>query len=280
MRTMDTYRGYTEYRFSSDEEMAAFYQGETPGGFPELLRNEYIYLRDPAGSIVDKLCWGGTKFRQVNTSPVKTTWMGSVTARNPEQELVLDLLRDKSTTVKLVTGKFGSGKTYLMTAAAVQMLERGKIDRVLFIRNNVQVKDVPEIGFLPGNVNDKLLWCAMPMADALGGVDGLNDMMAQGKISIVPLGMVRGRDFNNTLIFCSECENLTYEQARLIITRAANNSQVWFDGDMAQVDKPVYEKNSAIKRMIDRLSGQELFGYVQLQKTERSKTAEMADLLI
>ena len=104
-------------------------------------------------------------------------------------------------------------------------------------------------------------------------------MMGKGKIEIVPLGMIRGRDFKNSLIFCSECENLTKQQVQLIIGRVGEGSSLWFDGDTKQVDKTVFEKNSGLATMIDRLKGHHRFGYVQLQKTERSETAAMADLL-
>lgn len=274
------YKGYSEYQFGNEFDMAVFYsQRIYPYDFPALYRNEYIYLKSPSGEIIDKLKWTGEELKPINSDPIRSEFMGNIKALNNEQELAIDLLRDKNTTIKLLTGRFGSGKTYLMTAAATHLLEKNRYDKILYLRNNVQVRDVPEIGFLPGNVNDKLIGYAMPLADALGGVDGLLDQMSRQKIEIFPLGMIRGRDFKNTLIYVSECENLTIAQVKLIIGRVGNNSAVWFDGDMQQVDKPVFEKYSGLTCLVDRLKGHHLFGYVELQKTERSQTAATADLL-
>lgn len=276
---MSEYRGYTEYKFSSDEDMAKFYEGEIPSDFPFLISNEYIYLYSPDGVLVDKKKWNGIEFRSVDNSPVKTSWMGKISSRNDEQDIALDMLRDPATTIKVLTGRFGSGKTYLMTCMALSLLEKGVFEKILYLRNNVQVKDVPEIGFLPGTANDKLIGYAMPIADALGGVEGLRHMMDKSKIEIVPLGMIRGRDFKNSLILCSECENLTKQHVQLIIGRVGDGSSLWFDGDKKQVDKVKFETNSGLDELINKLKGHPLFGYVQLQKTERSKTAALADLL-
>lgn len=273
------YKGYTEYRFATEDEVAKFYEGKLPKDFPELYTNEYLYLISPTGKIIDKKKWDGTSLKPIYSIPIRTEWMGKIHPRNPEQEIAFDMLRDPNSTIKLLTGRFGSGKTYLMTCAALSLLEKGVFERLLYLRNNVQVKDVPDIGFLPGDANDKLIGYAMPLADALGGIDGLHHMMGKGKIEIVPLGMIRGRDFKNSLIFCSECENLTKQQVQLIIGRVGEGSSLWFDGDTKQVDKTVFEKNSGLATMIDRLKGHHRFGYVQLQKTERSETAAMADLL-
>jgi predicted ribonuclease YlaK len=78
---------------------------------------------------------------------------------------------------------------------------------------------------------------------------------------------------------CSEAENLTKEHIQLIIARAAEGSQVWFDADIRQRDKAVFEKSKGIETMIERLTGHKRFGYVHLTVTERSETAAMADLL-
>lgn len=279
MRRME-YKGYTEYQFADDQSAANFYEeGILPDDFPSLYANEYVFLYSSDAALIDKRKWNGSELKIVNSMPIHTEWMGKVAPRNKEQQIALDLLRDSNTTIKVLTGRFGSGKTYLMTCMALSLLEAKVFDRILYLRNNVQVRDVPDIGFLPGDVNEKLIGYAMPLADALGGVEGLQHMIGKGKIEIVPLGMIRGRDFKNSLILCSECENLTRQQVQLIIGRVGEGSHLWFDGDKKQVDKAVFEKNNGLDCLIDKLKGHPRFGYVQLQKTERSETAAMADLL-
>ena len=96
---------------------------------------------------------------------------------------------------------------------------------------------------------------------------------------VEPLQFLRGRNFERSIIMCSEAENLTKEHIQLIIARAAEGSIVMFDADNRQRDKLIFEKSKGIETMIERFKGNELFGYVHLVKGERSETAAMADLL-
>ena len=120
---------------------------------------------------------------------------------------------------------------------------------------------------------------AMPMADYLGGKDELNEMLEAGSIELENLGALRGRSWDNTIIYCSEAENFTKEHIQLLIGRVGKNTQLWINGDYRQVDGKVFEANNGLMMAIERLKGQRLFGFVKLHKVERSDTAALADLL-
>ena len=94
-----------------------------------------------------------------------------------------------------------------------------------------------------------------------------------------PLLHIRGRSFENCLIYVCEAQNITTEIAKLIISRIGENSELWLNSDTHQVDNKVYEKDNGIIKMIDRLSGNKLFGYVYLPKKERGEVANLATLL-
>ena len=166
-----------------------------------------------------------------------------------------------------------------MCSAAVDLIEHGKYDKIVYIRNNIEVKDSKPIGFLPGTYNEKMLPFAMPLADHLGNIDGLSLMISGGKIEVVHLGFVRGRDIKNSIIICSEAENLTKEHIQLLLGRVGEGSTIWLNGDFKQCDAAVFERNSGLMVAVDKLKGHHRFGYVKLLKTERSETAAMADLL-
>lgn len=141
------------------------------------------------------------------------------------------------------------------------------------------MKNSKPIGYLPGNYKDKLLPFAMVLADHLGGVDGLEYMIGQGKVEIVHLGFIRGRDIKNSIIICSEAENMTKEHIQLLLGRVGEGSSLWINGDYKQVDDKVFMENSGLITAVDKLKGHPRFGFVKLIKTERSETAAMADLL-
>lgn len=166
-----------------------------------------------------------------------------------------------------------------MCSVAIDLLEHNKFEKIVYVRNNIEVKNSKPIGYLPGSYNEKLLPFAMPLADHLGGVDGLSLMVSHGQIEIVHLGFIRGRDIKNSIIICSEAENLTKEHIQLLLGRVGEGSALWMNGDFKQCDAEIFERNSGLMVAVDKLKGHPRFGYVKLLKTERSETAAMADLL-
>ena len=166
-----------------------------------------------------------------------------------------------------------------MLAHALDLIKQEKMRKMVWIRNGVKVKNAADIGLLPGPADDKMMPYAMPIADHVGGKENLLRLIAEEKIELENLGALRGRSWNDTIIYCSEAENLTKEHVQLLIGRVGEGSELWMNGDYRQVDGKVFETNNGLMTAIDRLKGRELFGYVKLQKTERSITASLADLL-
>ena len=195
------------------------------------------------------------------------------------QELASDMLQDKTSTVKLVTGTWGTGKTMSLVVAALEAVEKGEFEKIIWVRNNVQVKDTDQIGALPGDEHAKLLPYLGPMMDHVGGADGIDLLISHGQLEVIPLAFLRGRSIRNAIIISSEAENLTKEHIQLLLGRVDKGSNLWMDADLKQRDRAVFEKSAGIETMIDRLKGEKLFGYVHLVKSERSETARLADKL-
>lgn len=274
---MEEYLGYREI-IPTDDELNAVFQPNGDNLFG-CLPNEYLIAKDNDGNILELLKCTNDKMTKVPFKTITSKFLGKIKPRNTHQQLAIDLLYDTDTTVKIITGKFGTGKDFLMCAAAIDLLERGKYEKIVYVRNNIEVKNSKPIGFLPGNYNEKMMPFAMPMADHLGGADGLDLMLGQGQIEIVHLGFIRGRDIKNSIIFCSEAENMTKEHIQLLLGRVGEGSALWINGDFKQCDGEIFRNNSGLLTAVDKLKGHPRFGYVKLQKTERSETAAMADLL-
>lgn len=275
---MSEYFGFRQ-AVMSDEEIAAFYENSEAFGSFDCLINEYLLIQNRFGEDVDQYRWSGSEFVKVPFKQINSRFVGKIKPRNLQQQLALDLLYNNDITVKVLTGKFGTGKDYLMASAAIDLIERGKYERLLWVRNNVEVKNSKPIGYLPGEYKDKLMPFAMPLADHLGGVESLELMIVQGKVEIVHLGFIRGRDIRNAIIMCSEAENLTKEHVQLLLGRVGDGSSLWINGDYKQVDGEVFRSNNGLMTAVDKLKGHPRFGFVKLLKTERSETAAMADLL-
>ena len=274
---MDDYTGYREVELA--EENANDIYADPCLNIFGCLPNEYLIVRGPDGAAASILRCDGDVMSKIRYKTISSKFGGEIKPRNLHQRLAIDMLYNPSATVKVLTGPFGSGKDLLMSAAAVDLLEKERFEKIVYIRNNIEVKDSKPIGFLPGTSDDKLHPFAMPLADHLGGEDGLAYMVQKGLIEIVHLGFMRGRDIKNAILYCTEAENLTREHIRLLIGRVAEGSELWVNGDMEQCDGRVFSENNGLLAAIDKLKGQRLFSYVRLKKTERSATAALADLL-
>lgn len=277
VKNLDEYLGYKELTLS-DEEMSYFYC-HTNENIYDCILNEYLIIKKSDGEVVDYRKWDGNEYKAVSYKQVNSTFMGKIKPRNPQQVLAFDMLQNKDQTIKIISGKFGTGKDLIMIANALKLIEEGKYDKLIYIRNAVDVKDASAIGFLPGSKEEKLRPYAMPLADHLGGETGLDMQIMAGNIEIEHLGYIRGRDLKNAIVYCSEAENLTKEHVQLLIGRIGDGSSLWMNGDFKQTDSVVYRMNNGLLSAVEKLAGHEKFGYVQLQKTERSETAAMADLL-
>ena len=274
---MDEYRGFQEV-FSDDERLPIFYSDLTSNIF-NCRQNEHIIVYDTDGVAKDFYRWDGTKYALVGYKVIKNDYTGNVRPRNPQQRLAIDMLYNQDITVKILVGKFGTGKDYLMSSVALDLVMQGKFDKIMWVRNNVEVKNSKPLGFLPGDAFDKLLPFAMPLADHVGGRDGLERLISNQQIEVEHLGFIRGRDIKNTIIMCSEAENMTKEHVQLLLGRVGEGSALWLNGDYKQTDHKVFTENNGLMIAVDRLKGHPKFGFVKLVKTERSETAAMADLL-
>ena len=277
VKNLDEYKGYKEVTLS-DEEMSYFYLHLNENIY-NCEVNEYLIIRKSDGEVVDYRKWIGEEYKTISYKQINSHFLGKIKPRNPHQILAFDMLQNKEQTINVLSGKFGSGKDYIMIANALKLIEEGKFEKLLYIRNAIGVKDASEIGFLPGSKLEKLLPYAMPLADHLGGQTGLELQMMQGTIEIEHLAYMRGRDIKNTIIYVSEAENLTKEHVQLLIGRVGDGSSLWMNGDFKQTDSALFRMNNGLLSVVQKLVGHDKFGYVQLQKTERSETAAMADLL-
>ncbi|RZJ45964.1 MAG: PhoH family protein [Brevundimonas sp.] len=137
----------------------------------------------------------------------------------------------------LALGPAGTGKTYLAVAKAVEALEAGKVGRIVLSRPAVEAGE--SIGFLPGDMEDKLAPYLRPLYDALSdrlSMKRVKQLMAEGLIEIAPIGYMRGRTLNNAFIVVDEAQNCTYVQLKMLLTRLGWHSTMVVTGDPQQSD--------------------------------------------
>jgi len=180
------------------------------------------------------------------------------------QRRLIEAIEQRNLVVAL--GPAGTGKTYLAIAKAVEALDAGKVSRIILSRPAVEAGE--SIGFLPGEMEDKLAPYLRPLYDALSdrlSMKRVRCLMAEGAIEIAPVGFMRGRTLNNAFVVIDEAQNCTYMQLKMLLTRLGWNSTMVVTGDPNQSDLlpgisglgPVAEKleavgNIAVVRLQDR----------------------------
>ncbi len=160
-----------------------------------------------------------------------------IRGQNPGQKRYLKNIRDHD--INFGIGPAGTGKTYLAVACAVQALAENEIERILLVRPAVEAGE--KLGFLPGDVGQKIDPYLRPLFDALYemlGFDRVGRLIARGTIELAPLAYMRGRTLNESFVILDEAQNTTVEQMKMFLTRIGFGSRAIVTGDITQVDLP------------------------------------------
>ena len=162
----------------------------------------------------------------------------SINARNANQKLYLSKLYSESTSIVLAIGPAGTGKTMLAVQYGIKLFQEGKVDRIVVTRPAVSVDE--DLGFLPGDLNEKMAPWTRPIFDVLGEYyqkKEIASMLEEGTIEISPLAYMRGRTFKNAYIVADEMQNATVNQMKMLLTRLGEGSKMVVTGDLAQADR-------------------------------------------
>ena len=161
-------------------------------------------------------------------------------------------------------GPAGTGKTYLSIALAVKALKEKAIKKIILSRPAVEAGE--KLGFLPGDMKDKIDPYLQPLYDALEDMIPavkLQDMMEKHIIQIAPLAFMRGRTLSDAVVILDEAQNTTSQQIRMFLTRMGMNTKMIITGDLTQIDLP-REQRSGLKEALNILEGVEGIGVVKL----------------
>ena len=160
-----------------------------------------------------------------------------IRAQTPNQQKLLDLIGKND--MVFAIGPAGTGKTYTSVALAVRALKDKQVKRIILTRPAVEAGE--NLGFLPGDLKDKLDPYMQPLYDALMDMipfDKLNSFIENGTIQIAPLAFMRGRTLDNAFVILDEAQNTTYVQMKMFLTRMGKNAKFIITGDPGQIDLP------------------------------------------
>ena len=161
-----------------------------------------------------------------------------MSARSTNQKTYLQKLQNEDTSIVFAIGPAGTGKTMLAVMHGIKMFQEGLVDKIIVTRPAVSVDE--DLGFLPGDLNEKMAPWTRPIFDVMGEYykqSDIADMLKEGIIEISPLAYMRGRTFKNAYIVADEMQNATINQMKMLLTRLGEGSKMVVTGDLAQADR-------------------------------------------
>jgi PhoH-like ATPase len=288
----EVYSGLREVVVPGDRIDAFYASGEARMPELELYPNQFVVLRDEAAASHTAI--GKHVHKEGRIVPIgkrkEAVW--GILPRNREQLFALDLLLNDEVQLVTLIGKAGTGKTLLALAAGLhKTAEEGVYHRLLVSRPIFPLGR--DIGFLPGDVNEKLKPWMQPIFDnvelLMGGIEGRgkkmhrghDELIAMGMLEIEPLTYIRGRSIPNQFLLVDEAQNLTPHEIKTIVSRAGEQTKLVLTGDPYQIDNPYVDSDSnGLTYLVEKFKSEPIAGHVTLVKGERSRLAELAANLL
>lgn len=305
----DFYRGWTRIAISandlrklSNSKIHDFLIQEQK--IEELFPNEFFVLESDNNPENNRLFrfLGGKEFKEINNIPI----ISNFSAKNIQQLMALDLLFDDRLKIISLIGPAGTGKTFLALLAGLQKVAREKIYRKFLITRPVVALGA-DIGYLPGELEEKLRYWMQPIYDNLefifSQMDSFQDktqtqkhkhkyreyprysmeesavdhLIDQGILSLEAITYMRGRSIPYQFVLVDEVQNLNPHEVKTIVSRAGEGTKIILAGDPYQIDSPYLDFSSnGLTVTTDKFKGQSIFGTVFLEKSERSELAKLA----
>ncbi|MDG2408165.1 MAG: PhoH family protein [Pirellulales bacterium] len=246
--------------------------------------NENYVLRNGSRSALATYSATDKMFRRID----KVKAYG-IQPRNAEQAFALTALMNDQIRLVTIAGKAGTGKTLLALAAALE--SRARYRQILLARPIVPLSN-RDLGYLPGDIQDKLDPYMQPLFDNLNVIRNqfkendqnalrIREMLDNGKLNITPLSYIRGRSLQKMFFIIDEAQNLTPHEVKTVITRAGERTKVVLTGDLQQIDQPYLDAlSNGLSHLINRMTGQPLYAHISLEKGERSELADLASSLL
>lgn len=203
-------------------------------------------------------------------------YVKNIKPRSDGQGALIKAIKDYSLTFAI--GPAGTGKTYLAIASAVEALEKGEVERIILSRPAMEAGE--SLGFLPGDIHEKMAPYLRPLYDCLGdrmGGKKVRQFLEDGTIEIAPVGFMRGRTLNNSYVVIDEAQNCTYGQLKMLLSRLGWHSTMIITGDPDQSD--LLDGLSGLSEIARKLEKIKNIAVIRLGQTDIVRHPLVAEML-
>lgn len=262
------------------EEVDKFYQdGFIQIDAANMFSNEYVLVNEGEHSSFIARFEEGCLYKLIGAPG----GISKISPKNKEQSFAIDALMQPNIPLVTLTGIAGSGKTFLTLMAAMDGAMSKKYSRIIISRSIQTVGN--DIGFLPGDLNEKMDPWLAPIKDnfqtMFNDITYFEAMKDKGQIEVAPLAFIRGRSFNDSFVIVDEAQNATVHELKTLITRVGKNSKIVLLGDTDQIDTPYIDKvSNGLSIIVDRFKKTKLAAHVHIPYGQRSNLATLASNIL
>lgn len=295
----EVHKGHQEV-FVPSELMNKFFEMDNLkfSEIEEYLVNKEVYPQDflilknsenPSSSALGRLIEVNNELKLITFVIDTDEEIWNIKARNAQQRMFLELLMDPNVELVCGVGPAGTGKTLLALAASLEQTENDNLYKKILVARPV-IPMGKDIGYLPGDMNEKLRPWMQPIFDNLEFLFDIDENKKKGTIEeaiqginleIEALTYIRGRSIPQQFIILDEIQNMSPHEIKTVITRAGEGTKIILLGDPEQIDHPYLDStNNALTYVIEKMKHLNQVGIIKLEKTERSKLADLAAKLL
>ena len=290
----ESYTGVKEVNVSG-ERLSEFYsQGWLPWEDGEAHPNQFLILKAEENPSQTGMARYDQKQKRLRPVGKHREGVWGIFARNKEQLFALDMLMDDSVHLVTIDGMAGTGKTLMAIACGLKKVADDREFRRLVVSRPIFPLG-RDMGFLPGDVSEKLNPWMKPIFDNLdlllgehdrddrrgGGQPSYQALLDQGILEVEPLTYIRGRSMPRQYLVVDEAQNLTPHEVKTVLTRAGEGTKIILTGDPYQIDNPYVDSTSnGLTYVVERFKESQAAGHITLRKGERSQLAELAATLL
>jgi PhoH-like ATPase len=203
--------------------------------------------------------------------------------RSAEQRLAIDMLQDQKLGIVSLGGRAGTGKSALALCAGLDAVLEKRLHKKIMVFRPLYAVGGQNLGYLPGDADEKMNPWAQATFDTLGSVvsdNVMEEIVERGLIEVLPLTHIRGRSLHDAFVIVDEAQSLERNVLLTVLSRIGQNSRVVLTHDVAQRDNLLVGRHDGIASVIEALKGQNLFGHITLQRSERSDIAALVTELL
>jgi PhoH-like ATPase len=291
----ESYTGVSEVTVSSEQIGEMYNQGWLPWDDGTAYPNQYLLLKAEDKPSQTGMARYDQKQKRLRPVGKHREGVWGIFARNKEQLFVLDMLLDDTIDLVTIDGMAGTGKTLMAIACGLKKVADDRAFRRLVVSRPIFPLG-KDMGFLPGDVSEKLNPWMKPIFDNLdlllgahddeprnrsGGQPSYQALLDQGILDVEPLTYIRGRSMPRQYLVVDEAQNLTPHEVKTVLTRAGEGTKIILTGDPYQIDNPYVDSTSnGLTYVIERFKHTPAAGHITLRKGERSQLAELAATLL